>query len=141
MAKPGSVTRGSVSRPPLIARAILVLLVAALTSATVSGGCATLPPAQPVPDVATIAGKWSGNIQFGRGPYELFYVTINPDGSLVASWGITTRWGKVSVNDGRARFDLYIWSGDLQYLAGDGQRVLIFRETFESFYAQVTPQR
>jgi hypothetical protein len=102
-------------------------------------GCASLPPAQPIPAVSTIAGKWSGSVQFGRGPYELFYLTINPDGSLVAWWGATTRWGKVDVSGKRPRFSLYIWSGDLQYSADGRQRLLVLKEDFDSFYAQVRP--
>jgi hypothetical protein len=103
------------------------------------GGCATFPPAQPIPDVATVAGRWSGTVQFGRGPYELFYLTINPDGSMVGWWGVSTRFGRVILDERRPRFSLYIWSGDLDYLAGDGRRYLILKEDFLSFYAQVTP--
>jgi hypothetical protein len=102
-------------------------------------GCAPLPPVQAIADVQTIAGKWVGNIQFGRGPYELFYLTIDPDGSLVAWWGVTTRWGRVNLAERRPRFTLYVWSGDLDYLAGDGRRILILKEDFGAFYAQVTP--
>ena len=111
-----------------------------LVALTVLGaGCATLPPAQPIPDIAAIAGRWYGQIQFGRGPYELFYLTISPDGSLVAWWGITTRFGRVNLSEGRPRFSLYVWSGDLEYLEGDGQRMLVLKEDFGGFYAQVTP--
>jgi hypothetical protein len=103
------------------------------------GACAPLPPPQPILDVGTIAGKWYGNIQFGRGSYELFYVTINSDGSLVAWWGPNTRFGRVVLGEGRPRFTLYIWSGDLLYL-GDGQRrLLVLKDDFGTFYAQVMP--
>jgi hypothetical protein len=102
------------------------------------GGCATFPPAKPVPDIATIAGKWSGNIDFGRG-FQLFYLTINPDGSMVAEYGVATRFGKVMLNNAKATFELYIWSGTLDYLEGNGKRMIILRETFDTFYAQVTP--
>ena len=114
-------------------------LAGLLALAALLGGCSTFPPAQPVPDVATIAGRWSGTVQFGRGPYELFYLTINPDGSIVAWWGVSTRFGRVILDDRRPRFNLYIWSGDLDYLAGDGRRYLILKEDFLSFYAQVIP--
>ncbi|HEV8436749.1 MAG TPA: hypothetical protein VGT40_01505 [Methylomirabilota bacterium] len=112
-----------------------------MVMALVLGGCATLPPAAPIPDVATLAGTWSGIVELGRGPFELFYVTIDPDGSLMAWWGITTRWGRLQLGEGRPRFSLYIWSGDLEYFEGDGQRVLILKEDFGSFYARVTPYR
>jgi hypothetical protein len=55
------------------------------------------------------------------------------------SWGSNTRWGTVTVADGRARFAVYIWSGDLQYLEGGGQRMIILRDDFLTFYGQATP--
>ena len=117
----------------------LLALVALGVSAPAGCGWALLPPQQPIISVSAIAGKWRGNIQFGRGPYELFYLTINPDGSLVAWWGITTRWGKLDLEGRRTRFSLYIWSGDLEYFVGGGQRILTLKEDFGGFYAQVTP--
>jgi hypothetical protein len=125
------VSRG---RRSLLSSAAIAVVLAALLA-----GCATLPPAAPIPDIAAIAGQWRGNIQFGHGPYEILYVTINPDGALMASWGITTRWGKVTVASGRARFELYLWSGDLQYLVGPGQRLIIMKDDFLTFYAQAAP--
>jgi len=122
----------------LTGRHALALLAVVALGVSVPAAC-VLPPQQPIPSVTAIAGKWRGNIQFGRGPYELFYLTINPDGSLVASWGITTRFGKVGLEGRRTRFGLYIWSGDLEYFAGGGQRILTLKEDFGSFYAQVTP--
>lgn len=98
-----------------------------------------LPPQRRITSVGAIAGKWRGNIKFGRGPYELFYLTINPDGSLMAWWGVATRWGKVELGGRRARFSLYIWSGDLEYFEGGGQRLLTLKEDFGGFYAQVSP--
>ena len=120
---------------PVRRRGWLVVIVLA---AVAIGGCATLPPAQPVADVAAIAGKWRGNIDFGRG-IQLFYLTINPDGSIVAEYGINTKYGKVTVAGGKATFELYVWSGTINYLAGNGKRMLILSETFDTFYAQVTP--
>ena len=119
----------------------LALLAVVPFGVSVPAGCgwALLPPQQPIPSVSAIAGKWRGTIQFGRGPYELFYLTINPDGSLVAWWGITTRWGKLDLEGRRTRFSLYIWSGDLEYFVGGGQRILTLKEDFGGFYAQATP--
>lgn len=105
--------------------------------ASMLAGCATLPPATPVSDVAMIAGQWRGSIQFGRGPYEILYLTINPDGGIVAWWGSTTRWGRVTPSGTRTRFALYLWSGDLEYFEGGG-RVITLREDFGGFNAQVT---
>jgi hypothetical protein len=104
-----------------------------------AGGCATLPPPRPITAAVEIAGQWRGYIQFGRGPLELFYLTLQPDGGLVAAWDGITRWGTVRLEGNRVRFSFYVWSGDLQYFEGDGQRVIILREDFMGFYAHVTP--
>ena len=50
----------------------LLLLTALVTPA----GCASLPPARQVTDMALIAGRWQGQITFARGSYQLFYLTI-----------------------------------------------------------------
>jgi len=121
-----------------VATASTVLCATLLTLTMV--GCATLPPPTPIPNVAAIGGPWSGTIQFGRGPYELFYLTVDPDGSIVGVWGPNTRFGRVDLtNPARPRFSLYIWSGDLQYLGSDARRMLVMKEDFGMFYAQVTP--
>ena len=114
------------------------LLAALLLAASGVGGCATFPPSKPVNDFATIAGRWSGTIDFGRG-FQLFYLTISPDGTMVAEYGITSRYGRVILNEGKATFELYIWSGTIDYMEGDGKRMIIMRELFGTFYAQVTP--
>jgi len=70
---------------------------------------------QAITNINMIEGKWRGQIKFAGGPYEIFYLTVNSDGSIVASWGATTRWGKVMLRGGKARFDLHTSSGDLYY--------------------------
>jgi hypothetical protein len=112
-----------------------LLLVAELAPA----GCASLPPERAVTDINLIAGRWRGQITFRGGPYELFYLTINPDGTLVGSWDGITRWGKVTLEGGRARFGMYIWSGSLDYLEGSGERVLLLKEDFSHWDAIVRP--
>ena len=112
-----------------------LLVVAALAPA----GCASLPPARPVTDIGLIAGRWRGQIAFGRGPYQLFYLTINPDRTLVASWDGSTRWGKVMLEGTRTRFTFYIWSGSLDYLEGGGERVILLKEDFSHWDAIVRP--
>jgi hypothetical protein len=114
-----------------------VLLVATVAPA----GCASLPPARAVTDIKLIAGRWQGQIRFGRGGYELFYLTINPDGSLAASWDGVTRYGKVTLEGGRTRFSFYIWSGALDYLEGGGERVILLKEDFSAWDAIVRPLR
>ena len=112
-----------------------LLIVAALVPA----GCAPLPPARQVTDLNLIAGRWRGQIVFNRGSYQLFYLTINPDGTLIATWDGGTRWGKVMLEGGRTRFSFYIWSGSLDYLEGDGQRVILLKEDFGAWDAIVRP--
>ncbi|HSE06040.1 MAG TPA: hypothetical protein VLK35_17965 [Methylomirabilota bacterium] len=114
-----------------------LLLAAALAPA----GCVSLPPARGVTDIDLLVGEWRGQITFRGGPYQLFYLTINPDGTLVAWWAGMTRWGKVTLEDGRARFGLYIWSGNLDYLEGGGDRVLLLKEDFSHWDAIVRPLR
>jgi hypothetical protein len=114
-----------------------LLAIAALTPA----GCAPLPPARQVTDINLIAGRWQGQIAFSRGSYQLFYLTINPDSTLVASWDGITRWGKVTIEGGRTRFNFYTWSGNLDYLEGGGDRVLLLKEDFSHWDAIVRPLR
>ena len=92
------------SRPTIPFRICSSLLMLALLSAAV---CASLPPVRPITDIRQIAGRWQGQIKFGRGSYELFYLTINRDGSLIASWDGITRHGKVTL-EGRTRFSFFI---------------------------------
>jgi len=120
------------SRRPSRLGARSALLAVALWS---MAGCASLPPARPVTDV----GLWQGQIKFGGGSYQLFYLTINPDGSLTASWDGITRYGKVILEGPRTRFGFYIWSGSLDYLEGNGERVILLREDFGSWDAIVRP--
>jgi hypothetical protein len=112
-----------------------LLLAALLTPA----GCASLPPARAVTEIALVAGRWQGQIAFARSSYQLFYLTINPDGTVVASWDGVTRYGKVTLEGARTRFSLYIWSGSLDYLEGGGQRIILLKEDFGSWDAIVRP--
>ena len=112
-----------------------------LALALVPVGCAPLPPARQVTDIGLIEGRWQGQIKFGFGGYQLFYPTIYPDGRLVASWDAVTRYGKVTVGPGPARFTLYIWSGTLDYLEDGGDRVILMKEDFGSWDAIVRPLR
>jgi hypothetical protein len=108
-------------------------------TALAPAGCAPLPPARQVTDINLIAGRWQGQIVFGRGSYQLFYLTINPDGTLIASWDGVTRWGKVTLEGARTRFSFYIWSGNLDYLEGGGNRVMLLKEDFSQWDAIVRP--
>jgi hypothetical protein len=125
-----------------VARAGRILGAALLAAAALGpAGCAPLPPARQVTDINLLVGRWQGQIVFGRGSYQLFYLTINPDATLVATWEGGTRWGKVTIEGGRARFTFYIWSGNLDYLEGSGDRVILLKEDFSHFDAIVRPLR
>jgi hypothetical protein len=126
-------------RPRRIGRARQGLAALQLIAAVAAAGCASLPPARAVTDMNMVAGRWRGQIAFSRSPYELFYLTINPEGTLVASWDAVTRYGKVTLEGGRARFRLFVWSGSLDYLEGGSERVILLKEDFGHWDAIVRP--
>ena len=117
----------------VIARATLILLAAALLlgASSVTG--------KPIADVRMIEGKWRGQISFTGGPYEIYYLTINPDGTIVAAWGANTRWGKVTLSGGKARFSFPTESGVLYYYEGKDGRVITLKPDFGGWDAQVRP--
>ena len=112
---------------------VLMILAAGLLlgAASVTG--------KPIPDIRTIEGKWRGQIKVAGGPYEIFYLTVNSNGSIVASWGVTTRWGKLTLNGGKARFSLHPSSGDLYYFEEKQGRLITLRPDFGGWDAQVRP--
>jgi hypothetical protein len=122
-----------------LARAAVTALLTA--AALAPAGCTSLPPARKVTDMSLIAGQWQGQIAFARGPYQLFYLTIEPDGNLVARWPGGTRWGNVTLEGRYTRFSFYIWSGTIDYLEGGGDRVLLLKEDFSHWDAIVRPLR
>jgi len=102
-------------------------------------GCASLPPEKPITSISDIAGEWRGTIRSGGGPFQFVDVSIKPDATMVMQWGINTRWGRVAVVNGRATFDLEIWTGAIYYLEGPEGRFLLIQATFGVFDAQVSP--
>ena len=111
-----------------------IVLLAVLLAA-----CASLPAERPITAIGDIVGEWRGTIQFGAGPFQFVNVTINPDSTMVMGWGINTRWGRVAVVNGRASFDLEIWTGTVYYLEGPEGRFLLLKANFGVFAAQVSP--
>ena len=118
-------------------RALGAILLVAV--AVVPAGCAPLPPARQVTDINLSSAAGKGRSRSAAGPYQLFYLTINPDGTLIASWDGVTRWGKVTLEGARTRFSFYIWSGNLDYLEGGGNRVILLKEDFSQWDAIVRP--
>ena len=117
----------------MISRATLILLACALLlgASSVTG--------KPITDIRMIEGKWRGQIAFVGGPYEIYYLTINPDATIVASWGANTRWGKVTLTGGKARFGFPTSSGVLYYYEEKDGRVITLQPDFGGWDVQVRP--
>jgi len=108
-------------------------------------GCASLLSAAgaPIRDLDQIVGKWAGTITPGHNSVvEPFYLTITPDGRLVAEWGVDTSWGTVILRNGRATFEMKppIAQGSIRLYVDGGRRTLVLDGVLPSFLAQVTPQ-
>jgi hypothetical protein len=119
--------------PRTIARATLILLAAALLlgASSITG--------KPITDIHMIEGSWRGQIKFAGGPFEIYYLTVNPDATIVAAWGPNWRWGKVALTGGKARFSFPTSSGDLYYYEEKEGRVMTLRPDFGGWDAQVRP--
>lgn len=119
--------------PMVMARATQILLAAALLMG------ASSMTGKPITDIHMIEGKWRGQIKFSGGPYEIYYLTVNPDATIVAAWGATTRWGTVTLTGGKARFSFPTSSGDLYYYEEKEGRVITLQPDFGGWDAQVRP--
>ena len=122
------------------ARSLVPLLVLA---ALLGAGCASVR-STPLESVSQIAGKWQGTITEGfNGPQSLYYLTIRPDGSMVAQWGANWQQGKVTVSGGAATFEMFsdIASGPLKYYDSPRGRSITMEPTFGGWFVQVTPAR
>jgi len=117
-------------------RGALVLAALALVA-----GCASVP-SKPLTDIRAIEGKWRGTITVGMGAPQFYYLTVNPDATIVAEWGPNWQWGKITLNGGQARFELsHLSSGSLLYFDGSDGRVITMRPDFGGWYVYVTPLR
>jgi hypothetical protein len=110
------------------------------------GACASMKVAEGVriSSPAELAGRWVGTVDPGRwGPSTPFQMTITPDGSLTALWDSNTAWGTITVQDGRATFEMHpvIHEGTVRLLEDGGKRQLIFDDTFQHFQARVVRQK
>jgi uncharacterized protein YndB with AHSA1/START domain len=111
----------------------------ALVSLAVVAGCATVPSI-PLADVRPLVGKWRGTISVGLGPPQFYYLTVNPDASIVATWGPNWQWGNITISGGQARFELsHLTSGTLLYFDGKDGRVITMTPDFGGWYVYVTP--
>ena len=118
------------------------LLVVALV---ILAGCGSLKPARGVPitDINLIAGKWAGTMTPSPSGEQAFYLTITPDRKLTAAWGGNTAWGTVTLQNGRATYNMEppVYEGTITLYVDGDRRTLVMDDTWASFNAQVTPQR
>ena len=115
------------SRPALVTLALIVLV-----------GCASATPV-PLSSIEPLVGKWQGTLDQGEGP-QLFYLTINPDGTLVATWGVNWNNGTITVEKGVASYQMSPppREGTFRYYPSNGKPTLFMDDTFLSFHAVVT---
>lgn len=116
------------------ARVALVFAAASLIAACASVG------SKPLTDVRAIEGNWRGTITVGYGPPQFYYLTVNPDATIVAQWGGNWQWGTVTLSGGQARFEMsHRTSGTLQYFDDSDGRVITMNPDFGGWYVYVTP--
>jgi len=114
-----------------LAVAVLLVLLA---------GCAPLPNIL-LPSIEPIVGKWSGIVDLG-GPLLFIYVTINPDQTFVARWGINSAYGNITLTKGQASYQMSPppLEGTMRYYEQAGKPTLDMTDTFASFHAVLTRQ-
>jgi hypothetical protein len=115
-------------------RGALLLAVLALAA-----GCASAQ-SKPLTDIRPLVGKWRGTITVGLGAPQFYYLTVNPDATIVATWGPNWQWGKITLTGGQARFEVSsLTSGTLQYYEGREGRSITMAPDFGGWYVYVTP--
>ncbi|MCI0546458.1 MAG: hypothetical protein L0027_04165 [Candidatus Rokubacteria bacterium] len=105
-------------------------------------GCASSPPATPLTGVEPLVGKWAGTVSIGRRFDEPFYLTVNPDGRFVATWGSNWNWGTITVASGQGRYQMAPppREGVLRFYQQDGRATLFMDDLWGGFNAVVTKQ-
>jgi hypothetical protein len=104
-------------------------------------GCASSPPTA-VNSIEPLVGTWAGTVAPGGGSLQPFYLTVNADRTLVATWGINWSTGAITVANGQATYQMTPppLEGTIRFYQGDGKPTLYMNDTFASFYAVVTKQ-
>jgi uncharacterized protein YndB with AHSA1/START domain len=104
-------------------------------------GCASAAPPRRLTNIEPLVGKWQGTIAVGMGSPQFYYLTVNPDGSIVATWGMNWQWGKVTATGGEGvRFELdHITSGTLLYYDGPSGKAIQMTPDFGGWYVYATP--
>jgi uncharacterized protein YndB with AHSA1/START domain len=102
-------------------------------------GCASAA-GQPVTSISVLEGKWRGTITVGMGLPQFYYLTVNPDATIVATWGPNWQWGNITLSEGRVRFELnHLTSGTILYYEGPDGRSIQMTPDFGGWYVWVTP--
>jgi len=109
-------------------------------------GCASLQAGTgtPIDGIRAIAGTWTGTVTPGHwGVVDPFNLTITPDGQLTATWDSNTAWGTVTVEKGRASFEMSpsIFEGTILLYESGGKRELVLHDDVHSLEARVVPER
>jgi hypothetical protein len=102
-----------------------------------------VPATSPVTSMADLAGRWEGRITQGfNGPVFQYFLTIRPDGTLEATWGPNWQFGKITVADGVATFEMNdASSGPVKYYDTPAGKSMTMEPSFGGWYVQATPVR
>jgi hypothetical protein len=117
-------------------RTALALVLGALLAA-----CASSAPPLRLASMQPLVGKWQGTITVGLGSPQLYYLTVNPDASIVARWGPNWQWGNITVNGSEGgRFELdHLTSGTFLYYDDAKGKAIQMTPDFGGWYVWVTP--
>lgn len=120
--------------------ALLVMVLAVLA------GCASSMQAArgaPITDIDLLAGKWAGTMTPGSDGQDAFYLTITPDRKLTAAWGANTAWGTVTLQDGKATYQMepFEHEGTMTLYLDGARKTLVLDDLWSPFNAWVTPQQ
>ena len=123
--------RRSLSRSGAVAISVMLLT-----------GCASAPPT-PISSIGPLVGKWAGTVAVGGGSLQFFYLTINADQTLVATWGVNWSWGTITVANLQATYQMTPppLEGTVRFYQGNGKPTLYMTDLWASFYAVVTKQQ
>lgn len=127
---------------PIMRLSLVILLV---TSLFLLAGCVTLPPAKPIADARSIAGKWSGSVAT-PGREVPGTLTINLDGAYVAeapALSPPAAKGTLTFSGGKARFTSQTTgrTGTVTLHEGEGNRILRLTSDDGVVDARYTPAK
>jgi hypothetical protein len=111
-----------------------------------SAGCAASTQSAQgvaVTDINQLTGKWAGLVTPAGAGQDAIYVTITPDRKLTAAWGSNTAWGTVSIQNGKATYQMepLEYEGTMTLYVDGGKKTLIMDDLWLPFYARMTPQQ